>query len=139
MPCPQHYVPLFMRDCYISTVAGDGTRGYSGDGGPATSAQLDIEFNALYDPLPGIAVDRAGNVYFADTHNNRIRKISSSGIITTVAGNGGSFATGDGGPAINAQVVAPGGIAVDIVGSLYIQSQCQILKVSPDGLITTIA
>src|SRR5439155_10655256 len=86
----------------ITTVAVDGTPRYSDDGGRAINAQLG---NAFLGNLPfGVAVDGAGNLFIADTSNNRIRKVSSDGIITTVAGNGSQGFSGDGGPAINAQL-----------------------------------
>src|SRR5947199_2102812 len=87
--------PAFAKssDGIITTVAGNGTDGFSGDGGPAINAGLSAF---------GVAVDSAGNLFIADTYNSRIRKVSSSGIITTVAGNGGFGYSGDGGPAINA-------------------------------------
>ena len=89
----------------ITTVAGNGTVGYSGDGGPATSAQLNVPF--------GVAVDASGNLYIADAYNHRIRKVSATGIITTVAGNGSGGYSGDGGPATSAQLDGPQGVAVD--------------------------
>ena len=95
----------------ITTVAGNGTQGFSGDNGPATSAQL-------YCPW-GVAVDSAGNLYIADAGNNRIRKVSN-GVITTVAGNGTSGFSGDNGPATSAQLYSPGGIAVDSAGNVYV-------------------
>jgi sugar lactone lactonase YvrE len=124
----------------IITVAGTGSLGYSGDGGPAASAQLDLP--------RGVAVDASGNLYIADTNNNRVRKVSStSGIITTVAGNGicantalGCY-SGDGGPATSAGLNSPGGVAVDANGDLYIADadDCRVLKVSAGGIITTVA
>src|SRR5206468_9249617 len=95
----------------ITTVAGDGGYGYSGDGGPAINARLYAS--------AGVAVDRAGNVFFADGYNNRIRKVSSDGIVSTVAGNGSPGYSGDGGQAINAQLTLPGGVAVDGAGNVY--------------------
>src|ERR1035437_8017753 len=95
----------------ITTVAGSGTGGFSGDNGPATSAQL-------YLPL-GVAVDSAGNLYIADNGNERIRKVSN-GVITTVAGSGTGGFSGDNGPATSAQLAFPAGIAVDSTGNLYI-------------------
>jgi uncharacterized protein (TIGR03437 family) len=94
----------------ITTAAGNGTQGFSGDNGPATSAQLN-------DPS-GVAVDSAGNLYIADGPDNRIRKVTN-GVITTVAG-GGSSGLGDNGPATNAQLNGPKGVAVDSAGNLYI-------------------
>jgi uncharacterized protein (TIGR03437 family) len=114
----------------ITTVAGNGTYGYSGDNGPATSAQLNYP--------EGVAVDAAGNLYIADTSNNRIRKVSK-GVITTVAG-GGSVLLGDNGPATSAQLYNPIGVAVDSAGNLYIAdpNEGRLRKVS-NGVITTVA
>ena len=116
----------------ITTVAGNGTPGFSGDNGPATSAQLSA-------PQGGMAVDSAGSLYFADTGNNRIRKILN-GVITTVAGSGTEGYSGDNGPATNAQLYSPLGVAVDSAGNLYIadNSNARIRKVS-NGVITTVA
>jgi trimeric autotransporter adhesin len=100
----------------ISTVAGDGTVGFSGDGGPATAAQLTA---AQLKAAKGVVVDSAGNLYIADSGNNRIRKVSSEGIISTVAG-GGTGGLGDGGAATAAQLYSPAGVAVDSAGNLYI-------------------
>ena len=96
----------------ISTVAGNGTGGFSGDGGPATSAQLAAPH--------GVAVDAAGNLFIADYANNRIRMVTPDGIIRTVAGNGTMGFSGDGGPATSAQLFQPGGVAVDAAGNLFI-------------------
>ncbi|MBW1818596.1 MAG: hypothetical protein JRJ60_15750, partial [Deltaproteobacteria bacterium] len=117
----------------ITTVAGNGTYGYSGDGGPATQAQL-------YEP-GGVTVDTSGNLYIADTYNYRIRKVDTSGIITTVAGNGGWEHSGDGGPATEAQFGHSYGIAVDDSGNLYIADYYNtcIRKVDTSGIITTVA
>jgi uncharacterized protein (TIGR03437 family) len=116
----------------ISTVAGTGTPGYSGDGGPATSAQL-------YEP-DGVGVDSKGNLYILDRYNSRIRKVTSDGIITTVAGNGTFGLSGDGGPATMAQIRSPFAIAVDAPGNLYIAETSSVRKVSADdGIIRTIA
>jgi RHS repeat-associated protein len=117
----------------IYTVAGNGTRGYGGDGGPATEAQFRYP--------TGLAVDASDNLYVADTENHRIRKIDTNGIIYTVAGNGTLGYDGDGGPAIEAPVRSPYGIAVDSEGNLYITTYhygC-IRKVDTTGIITTVA
>jgi sugar lactone lactonase YvrE len=115
----------------ITTVAGNGTYGFSGDNGPATSAQL-------FNPQ-GIAVDSAGNLYIADTFNNRIRKVSG-GVITTVAGNGTSGSRDENIPATTAQLNWPYGVAVDSAGNLYIANTYnnRVCKVS-GGVITTVA
>jgi sugar lactone lactonase YvrE len=96
----------------ISTIAGNGTAGFGGDGGPATAAQL-------WYPL-GVAVDPAGNLFIADSHNNRIRRVSPDGTMTTVAGNGTFGFSGDGGPPASAQLDYPSAIAVDSKGNLFI-------------------
>ena len=96
----------------ITTAAGDGTEGYSGDGGPATEAELAEPF--------GVAVDASGNLFIADMQNNRIREVRTNGIITTVAGNGAEGYSGDGGPATNAEFYYPVGVAVDASGNLFI-------------------
>jgi len=96
----------------LTTVAGNGSPGYSGDNGPAISAQL----NAPY----GVAVDSSGNLYIADANNNCIRMVNSSGTIATVAGNGSPGYAGDSGPAIYAAFNHPSGVAVDKFGNLYI-------------------
>lgn len=120
---------------WIVTIAGDSTSGYTGDGGPATKAKI------LYPA--GITVDKHSNVYFSDFGNDVIRKIDgSTGIITTVAGNGSSGYTGDGGPATNAKLLAPSGVAVDAWGNIYIadEGNNRIRKVAAStGIITTIA
>jgi uncharacterized protein (TIGR03437 family) len=96
----------------ISTVAGNGNGGFSGDGGPAVKA----EFNYV----TGLAVDGAGNLYIADKDNARVRRVDGNGIITTVAGDGKSGYTGDGGPATAAELSNPDGVSVDSSGNLYI-------------------
>jgi sugar lactone lactonase YvrE len=95
----------------ITTIAGTGVEGFGGDGGPATSALLDTP--------SGIAVDASGNVYIADSHNHRIRKVSG-GTITTIAGTGVAGFSGDGATAASAQLALPSGIAVDASGNIYI-------------------
>jgi sugar lactone lactonase YvrE len=96
----------------ISTVAGNGTRDFSGDGGPATSAQLHYP--------AGVAVDTAGNLFIADYSNERVRKVTLDGVISTVAGDGDDGFGGDGGPATSAQLHWPNSITVDAAGNLFI-------------------
>ena len=123
----------------ISKFAGGGA-GSLGDGGPATSARLSFQ-----GPHAGLAVDGAGNVYIADYFDSRIRKVDTSGNITTVAGNStspglGSF-SGDGGPATSAGLNSPTGVAIDSAGNLYIADygNQRIRKVDTSGKITTFA
>jgi len=113
----------------ITTVAGTGTQGFSGDNGPATSAELS-------NPA-GVAVDSTGTLYIADQSNRRIRAVSK-GVISTVAGTGNAGLSGDNGPAISAQLGGPTGIAFDAAGDLYIADGYRIRKVT-SGVITTIA
>jgi uncharacterized protein (TIGR03437 family) len=96
----------------ITTVAGNGQADYSGDGGPAIAASL--------RGASGVTVDAASNLYIADSYNNRIRKVTSAGTITTVAGNGQSGYSGDGGPATAASLAVPYGVAADAGGNLYV-------------------
>ena len=116
----------------ITTVAGTGTSGFSGDGGAATAAQLRFP--------QGVALDGSGNLYIADTNNHRIRKVDSSGIITTVAGTGTSGFSGDGAAATAAQLNRPNDVAVDGSGNLYIAdtSNERIRKVDSSGVISTV-
>ena len=117
----------------ITTIAGTGERGFGGDGGPASQAQLS-------EP-EGVAVDEAGNLYIADSFNDRIRKVDATGTITTIAGTGEYGFGGDGGPASQAQFRHPTGVAVDGLGNLYIVDgfNNRIRKVDATGTITTIA
>ncbi|MGD1096719.1 MAG: hypothetical protein ABSB35_32580 [Bryobacteraceae bacterium] len=105
-------------DGTITTVAGNGTSGYSGDGGPATQAQLGAQ-----DYRVALAADNAGNLFIADGDNFRVRMVSTAGIITTIAGTGVSGYTGDGGPAVAAQLNGPSALAVDSAGNLYVADQ----------------
>jgi sugar lactone lactonase YvrE len=126
-------------DGIITTVAGNGKRGFSGDGGPATSAQIGTAW--------GLAVDNAGNLYISDVRLTReseisaarVRKVSTEGTITTVAGTGVPGFSGDGGPALNAQLSSPGALAVDNSGNLYVADLYRIRKVAADGTIRTIS
>ena len=115
----------------ITTIAGTGTTGFSGDGGAATNAEL---YNSY-----GLFADDVGNVYFADLGNNRIRRIDAiTGIITTIAGGGTSF--GDGGAATNAQLSNPANVYGDNTGNFYIGDRTRIRKVNgATGIISTIA
>lgn len=116
----------------IATVAGTGNSGFSGDGGAATSAQLNLP--------RAVAVDAAGNLYIADSGNNRIRLVNSSGGITTFAGNGLPGFAGDNGQAIRAQVGNPQGVAVDAAGNVYVADGAgRVRKIYSSGFIQTVA
>ncbi|WP_238392460.1 NHL domain-containing protein [Paenibacillus antri] len=117
----------------ITTVAGNGIAGYSGDGGPAVSAQLNTPYS--------IDFDGNGNMYIADRNNNRVRKVDTSGNISTVAGTGSNVSSGDGGPATAAGLAFPTGITVDDDGTVYVvaSNSNTVRKISPAGIITTIA
>jgi uncharacterized protein (TIGR03437 family) len=116
----------------ISTLAGNGISGFSGDGGQATSAEL--------NGPQSVAVDSAGNVYIADSANNRVRRVAPNGVITTVAGTGSSGVSGDGGLAVNALVGNPVALATDSVGNVYIaDGSARVRKLFLSGIITTIA
>lgn len=122
-------------DGTISTFAGTGTAGYTGDGGPALNA-------TFYYP-DSVAFDSAGNLYIAEPNNNVVRKVSAGGIVSTVAGKGPNNIgfSGDGGPAANALMNDPQGAAVDGAGNIYItdEDNQRIRMISPDGTITTLA
>lgn len=115
----------------ISTIAGTGTSGYFGDGSPAT--------NAWISGANGMAVDDSGNIYFTDLQ--RVRKISTSGIISTFAGLGTYGNSGDGGPATAAQFINPAGVAIDKFGNVYVHDNGNgyIRKINPSGIISKFA
>ncbi|HEY3128887.1 MAG TPA: NHL repeat-containing protein [Acidobacteriota bacterium] len=114
----------------ITTVAGTGKSGFGGDGGPATSAQI------AGSPY-GLALDSLGNIYFADAGNHRIRKVTPDGLINTIAGNGTPGTSGDGGPAVLAQLYYPEALAIGPEGNLYIAEPYyrRIRMVTPQGTI----
>ena len=116
----------------INTFAGNGTYGYSGDGGLATNAEL--------TQPAGLAVDSSGNVYIADYGNSTVRKVDSKGNISTVAGTGAPGYSGDGGPANKAALGSPYNLAIDPAGNIYISDlgNTNIREITPDGIIHTI-
>jgi sugar lactone lactonase YvrE len=125
----------------ITTVAGNGSASYSGDGGNATNASLNLVGGLGMNAVAGLGMDNQGNLYIADPGNNRIRKMNGNGIITTVAGNGNNAYSGDGGQATNASLSGPASVAIDGLGNLYIAdtgNSC-IRKIDTNGIITTVA
>ncbi|MBI4474083.1 MAG: IPT/TIG domain-containing protein, partial [Acidobacteria bacterium] len=120
-------------DGVITTVAGSGTSGFAGDGGPATAAALNAP--------NWIAVDANGNLYIGDSTTHRIRRVAPDGIINTIAGTGIAGFSGDGGPAILARLSNPGAIAVDSAGSVFVvdTNNVRVRKIAVDGAISTVA
>lgn len=118
-------------DGIITTVAGTGVGGYNGDGIAATTAML-------HSPL-SVEVDDTGNLYIADRYNNRLRKVDTFGIITTVAGTGIAGYTGDGGPAITAQTNGVLAVATDSAGNIYFSDSVRVRRISPLGIVSTVA
>ena len=114
----------------VRTFAGNGKAGYSGDGGKATSAELHSPYY--------VAIDAEGNVYISDTYNCRVRKVSSNGIITTVAGTGVSGGSGVNGPATKAEITYPYGLCFDEAGNLYIADGLWVKKVTTQGIISNV-
>ena len=128
---------------FAASLAGGGTPAYRvetmagsanlGDGGPATAAQ--------FSAIKGIALDPWGNLYISDTDHNRVRKVTASGVVTTVAGTGTAGFSGDGGPAAAAQLSLPYGLAADLAGNVYIADlgNSRVRRIAPDGTISTVA
>jgi len=117
----------------IRTIAGNGTSGFSGDGGPAVDAKIYYPYN--------VAVDAGGNIYIADTYNHRIRKIDTSGNISTIAGTGTGYYNGDNILATSAQLNGPADVEVDSDGNIYIADtkNYRIRKINTSGYISTVA
>lgn len=122
----------------ITTIAGNGTNGYSGDGGPATAAALE---NYTECDLWGITTDVLGNLYISTGHGYRVRKVTPAGVITTVAGNGSAGSGGVGGPAIAANVYYPEGLTTDAAGNLFISEwqNCVLAVMNTAGTLNTVA
>ncbi|MEV0123718.1 RICIN domain-containing protein [Streptomyces sp. NPDC050703] len=128
-----HRIRRVTADGRIDTVAGTGTAGFSGDDGPAVAAELNCPY--------GVAVDSTGNLFIADTDNQRVRQVTPDGRIVTLAGTGTPGFSGDGGPAAAARLNSPYGVAVDGVGDLYITDaeNHRVRRVAEDGTISTVA
>jgi len=129
-----HRVRKVTPEGMITTFAGTGRRGYGGDGGPATQAQLSLPYD--------VAIDSIGNLYIADSGNHRIRKVDAKGTITTIVGTGKAGFSGDGGPATAAQIKSPlRGVAVDGEGNVFFVDggNVRLRKVTASGTIKTIA
>jgi len=119
----------------ITTVAGNGVQGFSGDNGPATAAELDSP--------AGLALDSAGNIFIADSHNHRVREVTvANGVIVTIAGTGAAGFSGDGGPATAARLDLPTALALDASGNLYVadSNNHRVRRIAAaTGVITTVA
>jgi DNA-binding beta-propeller fold protein YncE len=124
----------------IRTIAGSGMRGFAGDGGPALEAQFNLPVGQRGHPAAHIARGPAGDIYLADTDNNRIRRIDPAGIVTTVAGTGLAGAENEEGPAIAAQLEKPVDVALAPDGALYVaDTENNCVRVVRDGRISTVA
>jgi sugar lactone lactonase YvrE len=128
-----HAIRTVDSDGIIATIAGTGDRGFGGDGGLAIEAQMSRP--------QGIAVDAAGNLYIADSDNHVIRRVDTHGIITTFAGTGEAGNSGDGGPATEAQINDPNGVAIDAEGNIYFADDIAMVirRVGLSGTISTVA
>jgi DNA-binding beta-propeller fold protein YncE len=128
-----HAVRTVDSDGIIATIAGTGDRGFGGDGALAIEAQLSRP--------QGIAVDAAGNLYIADSDNHLVRRVDTHGIITAFAGTGDAGNSGDGGPATEAELFDPNGIAIDAEGNVYVADDVAMVvrRVALDGTISTVA
>jgi sugar lactone lactonase YvrE len=128
-----HSVRRIDRSGVITTVAGSGREGFSGDGGPATAARLKTPHS--------LVVDGAGVLFIADSANSRIRRVDTAGVITTIAGRDGDGYSGDGGPARQAMLNRPKGVALGPDGSLYIADSLnhRVRRIDAAGVITTVA
>ncbi|WP_405502146.1 RICIN domain-containing protein [Streptomyces niveus] len=128
-----HRVRKITNTGNISTIAGTGTAGYGGDGGPALAAQLNRPH--------GVVLDGEGNLYVADTDNHRVRKVTADGTISTVAGTGAAGFGGDDGPATSAQLNHPSSVVVDSTGVLYVADtdNHRVRRITTDGVISTVA
>src|SRR5262249_8862419 len=110
-----------------------GVAGFSGDGGSATNAQLNLPY--------GLALDGTGNLFIAELNNNRVRMVNAAGVITTVAGTGAAGSAGDGGPPARAQLRNPSDVLIDLSGNVFIadSTNYKVRKITPAGVISTVA
>src|SRR5581483_11036159 len=130
--CYNHRVRMVGTNGIINTLVGTGASGYSGDGGPATNAQLNHP--------QGLMLDAAGNLFIADDWNNCVRKMAANGIITTVVGDGIQGYSGDRGPATNAELTYPTALALDASSNIFVaEAGGRVRKVAANGIITTLA
>jgi DNA-binding beta-propeller fold protein YncE len=128
-----NHVVLAIRDGRVERIAGTGSQGFSGDGGPAAAAELSMPYD--------VAVNASGEIFIADHNNHRIRKIDTRGIISTFAGTGQGGWSGDGGPAAKAQIRGPWGVHAAPDGDVFIGDSLNhvIRRVGRDGIIRTVA